>query len=154
MLALFLRMCGIYIFQILLSVIEKLPITCWYGDRAFRSIITMSAYILIVHLLFKELHTLFGKLLIFYNLCVVSTSTDVMALLVMHYWITVNSQMICHTATVMFTLTYAGAQIFATCILTHLAYLMYRCYHLMSEMSKKNQVFYSDVTQPMPALHS
>ena len=79
-------------------------------------IMIMSAYILIVHLLFKELQTLFGKLLIFYNLCMVSTSTNVMALLLMHYWITVNSQTIYHTATVMFTLTYVGTGLLATCI--------------------------------------
>ena len=59
----------------------------------------------------------------------------------MHYWIAVNSQIICHTVTIMFTLMYAGRELFATSILTHLAYLMYRCYHLKSEMSKKTSSF-------------
>ena len=104
-------------------------------------IIMMSAYILIVHLLFKEFRTLFGKLLIFYNLCVVCACTDVMALLLMHYWITVNSQTVCHTATIIFKLSHAGTGLFAACILTHLAYVMYRCYHLKSEMSKKTSKF-------------
>ena len=59
-------------------------------------VISMSGYILFVHLLFKELHNLFGKLLIFYNLGVIIMATSVMTLMIMNYLITVNSQMICH----------------------------------------------------------
>ena len=104
-------------------------------------IMMVSAYVLIVHLLFKELRTLFGMLLIFHSLCTVSTTIDVMALVIMHYWITVNSQAICHTATIIFTLSSAGTASFATSILTHAAYLIYRCYHLKSEISKKRSKF-------------
>ena len=100
-------------------------------------IIMVSAYILIIHLLFKELRTLFGKLLMLYNTCIMSTSSSAIVLQLMHYWITVNSQTIRHTATIIFMLSFAGTGLFATNLLTHLAYLMYRCYHLKSEISKK-----------------
>ena len=83
--------------------------------------IAVSAYTLIVHLLFKKLRTLFGKLLIFYNLCVVSSNIFVIAFQLMHYWVKVNSQTIsCHTATIVSTVTFTGMELFATVILSHL----------------------------------
>ena len=97
-----------------------------------------SVYIAVIHLLFKELRTLFGKLLTFYNLFIVSTCIVIILLILMHYWIIVNSQIICHTAMICFMMSYTGKELFATIILTHLAYLMYRCYWLKSEMSSKN----------------
>ena len=100
-----------------------------------------SLYIVVVHLLFKELCTLFGKLLIYYNLCIVSTSIVIILLIITHYWIIVNSQIICHTAMIFITMSVTGSELFATIILTHLAYLMYRCYWLKSEMSSKNVQF-------------
>ena len=104
-------------------------------------IIMVSGYILIVHLLFKELRTLFGKLLIFYSLSIVSVSADVIVLLLMHHWITVNSEKMCYTATIIFMITSTSIDLFATDILTHLAYVMYRCYNLKSEVSKKRSQF-------------
>ena len=104
-------------------------------------IIILSSHTLIVNLLFKELRTVIGKLLSFYNLCIMSTSSSAIALLLMHYWITVNSQTVCHTTTIIFKLSHAGTGLFAACILTHSAYLMYHCYHLKSEMSKKTSKF-------------
>ena len=104
-------------------------------------IMIASLYIVVLHLLFKELRTLFGKLLIYYNLCIVSTSISIILLMLMHYWIRVNSQIICHTAMIFITMSFTGAELFATTILTHLAYLMYRCYWLKSEISSKNNRF-------------
>ena len=98
-----------------------------------------SFYIIIVHLLFKELRTLFGKLLIFHNLSILSASISLAAFLFTHRLIIVNSQIICHTIIICQYLSAAGTEVFATTILTHLAYTMYRCYHLKSEISNKNK---------------
>ena len=104
--------------------------------------IMVSASILIVHLLFKILRTsLFGKLLIFYNLGMIFANGCLFALQMMHYWIKVNSQTICHTTTIIIALAIADVELFGTNILCHLAYLMYRCYHLKSEISKKRSQF-------------
>ena len=112
------------------------------GSLTLASLIMMvSGYILIVHLLFKELRTLFGKLLIFYSLSIVSMCADIIALLLMHRWITVNSEIICYIAMVTFMITSTSTELFATDILTHLAYIMYRCYNLKSEISKKRSQF-------------
>ena len=93
---------------------------------------------LITNLLFKDLRTsLFGKLLIFYNLSIVVTCCGFTFLHLTHCWITVNLQTICHTATITTFLGFAGIEVFATNILIHSAYIMYRCYHLRSGISKK-----------------
>ena len=101
-------------------------------------IMMTSIYIIIIHLLFKELRTLFGKLLIFHNLSILSTCISFTTLLFTHRLIIVNSQIICHTIIICQYLSTAGTEVFATTILTHLAYTMYRCYHLKSEISDKN----------------
>ena len=104
-------------------------------------VILMSAYTLIVHLLFKRLRSLFGKLLMFYNLSVVCICGAVFVLALMHYWVAVNSQRICYTVTIAFMLGHTGSASFGTSILSYLAYIMYRCYHLKSKMSKKTSGF-------------
>ena len=95
----------------------------------------MSTYTLIVHLLFKELRTLFGKLVIFYKLGILSICGSGAALSTMQHLILVNSQMICHTTIVIGLLTYVWVEVSATNILTHLAYVMYCCFNLKEEIS-------------------
>ena len=88
-------------------------------------IMTASGYVLIVHLLFKELRTLFGILLIFHSFTVLLQTIAIIALLLTHYLITVNSQIICHTIMVIYVMAFMGTEVFATDMLTHLAYIMY-----------------------------
>ena len=104
--------------------------------------ILICVYTITIHLLFKNFHrSLFGKLLMFYNLFVVSRNINVIALLIMCHWITVNSQTVCHIATITFILTVSGIEVFTTNILYHSAYIMYRCYHVKSAMSKKRSEY-------------
>ena len=101
-------------------------------------VMMVSICTIIIHLLFKDLRTsLFGKLLMLYNLAVFITAGGNCLLQITHYWINANSQILCHTATILTILGVSGVELFATNILTHSAYLMYRCYHLKSEISKK-----------------
>ena len=104
-------------------------------------VMVMSTCTLIVHLLFKRLRNMFGKLLILYNLCVICLCGAALATALMRYWIIVNSQAIFHIATIIFTLTYTGEELLSTSILYHLAYLMYRCYNLKSNLSKKRSEY-------------
>ena len=104
-------------------------------------VMTASGYVFIVHLLFKKLHTLFGILLIFHSFTVLLQSMAIIALLVTHYFMTVNSQIICHTIMVIYVMAFMGTEVFATDMLTHLAYIMYRCRNLKSEISTKQSYF-------------
>ena len=55
-------------------------------------IMTVSGYILIVHLLFKQLHNLMGKLMISYNFTIICHCIIIIAWLLLRYQIPVNSQ--------------------------------------------------------------
>ena len=104
-------------------------------------VMLISAYTLIVHLLLKSHRSLFRKLLMFYNLNVVCICGAVLVLALMHYWVAVNSHRICHTVTIAFIIGHIGSASFGTIIQSYLAYVMYRCYHLKSKMSKKTSGF-------------
>ena len=104
-------------------------------------VLMVSGYVFAVHLLFKELRTLFGKLLIFYSFGVMSMSASVLALLLMHHLIIVNSQTMCHTTMIFFIIAAATYEVFATNILAYLAYTMYRCHKLKSGISDKRSQF-------------
>ena len=124
----------------------RYPSTTAHGQAIIQlvmcSLITaVSAYILIVQLLFKKFHTLFGKLLIFYNLSLICTNGGIAAITLTHHYITVDSQIICYAIMLTCRLTFTSSEIFATDLLSFLAYLMYRCYHLKSEISKKTSQF-------------
>jgi len=107
------------------------------GIMTLSSLIMMASGCVIVHLLFKDPRTLFGMLVIFYSLGIVSTSGIVITLYAIHHWIAVNSQIVCHTIMVLFIVALISNHAFATNILTHLAYIMYCCYNLRSEISNK-----------------
>ena len=104
-------------------------------------IMIASGYVLIVHLLFKDLCTLFGILLIFHSFTVLLQTIAITALLLTHNFITVNSQIICHTIMVIYVMAFMGTEVFATDMLTHLAYTMYRCHKLKSDISTKKSYF-------------
>ena len=77
--------------------------------------IILSTCTLIVHLLFKDLHiSLFEKLLMFYNFALVITNSTFLSLQLMYHWITVNSQTVCYTATIVFISTFPCAGSFVT----------------------------------------
>ena len=68
-------------------------------------------------------------------------AASVLTLLLMNHLIVVNSQAVCHTVMIIFIIAAAKYEVFATNILTHLAYTMYRCYRLKSGISAKQEQF-------------
>ena len=76
-----------------------------------------------------------------YNLAIVITNIASVFIQLTHYWIRVNSQAICHTATILFILGFSSGEALATDILAHCAYLMYRCYHVKLKIRKKRSQF-------------
>ena len=127
-----------------------LPDTMAYGNNiaGFIGILTpdvlimvVSIYILIVHLLFKELQNLMGKLMIFYNSILVFECIIVAVWLFLRYIIPGNSKMTCYSITILFIVTSLGNNSTLTCILTYLTNIMYRSYKLRSSMSKARSKF-------------
>jgi len=97
----------------------------------------VSGYNVIVHLLFEELCNTFGKLIILFSLSVVMQCAVIVVMSIMHYAVAVNSWVICQIATTAFMTANISTECFATCILTHLAYVLYRSYYRVSETSMR-----------------
>ena len=103
-------------------------------------IMTVSGYILIVHLLFKQLHNLMGKLMISYNFTLICQCIITSVWLLLRYQIPVNSQITCHIINILFITASLGSDTITTCILAYLANLMYYSYNL-KQMSKSKSKF-------------
>ena len=109
-------------------------------------IMTVSGYILIVNLLFKQLHNLMGKLMMSYNFTLVCQCIIIIVWLLLYYQIPVNSRITCHTITILYIITSLGIETITACILTYLANLMYYSYNLKTMSKSKSKFLYKCYT--------
>ena len=100
-------------------------------------IVSVCSYIVGVHLLFKELRYLFGKLLMLYATFMILFCLNATISLILHYRVAVNSLAMCLTLTVFALTTIVLVDGFATCIFAYFAYVMYRSYKLYRAMSSE-----------------
>ena len=107
---------------------------------------TVSGYILIVNLLFKQLHNLMGKLMMSYNFTLVCQCIIIIVWLLLYYQIPVNSQTTCHTINILYIITSLGIETITACILTYLANLMYYSYNLKQMSKSKSKFLYKCYT--------
>ena len=103
----------------------------------------INVYIVAVHLLFKELRTTFGLLLMTYNISGLVGIAVLMLLYLMHNVFVVGSQLICQAVFSMCMLTIITVESYTTCILFHIAYVMYRSFKLRSDMPKNLLFLYN-----------
>ena len=102
--------------------------------------ILVSGYIALVHLIFKELRTTFGKLMIFYSIGIASANANIFGLFITHYYIAAYSTMPCYLFFFLFMQSEMAYEGFATCIIAYLACIMHRGYKsrpLTKELNKK-----------------
>ena len=104
---------------------------------------SMSAYGVAVHLLFPELRTVFGILLMSYNATGLIVQVLASLSYILHYAVAVGSQLVCQTMIIMFMLLIMVGESYATCILFHIAYTMYCNFKLKSDMPKNILFFYN-----------
>ena len=91
---------------------------------------TLSAAIVVVHLMYKELQNVFGKLLVSYNFALLLKLIGIFVLSFLHFQVAANSQVTCQF---LFFIFMCGDMIhegFATTILAYLAYIVYCGYKL------------------------
>ena len=104
---------------------------------------SMSAYIVVVHLLFPELQTVFGILLMSYNAVDVALETLALLSIITNYAVAVGSQLVCQALINMIMLLIMAMESYATCILFHTVYTMYLSSTLRSEMPKNLLLCYN-----------
>ena len=111
---------------------------------SFRSTLGLiNIYIVAVHLLFQELRSVFGILLMSYNVSELVGVAAIMPLYLMHNAFVVGSQLICQAVFSMFMLAVITSESYVTCILFHIAYIMYRSFKLRSGMPRNLLFFYN-----------
>ena len=100
----------------------------------------LSGYIAVVHLMFKQLRSTFGKLLIIYNIAIASVCIDSIVISITHYNIAVDSIIPCYLLWFLHMESIMSWEGSATCIIAYLAYIMrhsYKCREVTKELNKK-----------------
>ena len=103
----------------------------------------INIYIVVVHLLFQELRTVFGILLMSYNATELVGVAAIVPLYLMHNVFAVGSQLICQAVFTTSMLAIITGESYTTCILFHIAYVMYHSFKLRSDMPKNLLYFYN-----------
>jgi len=88
-------------------------------------LLAVSALVVAITLMFKELHTLFGYLLMLYNIAVVCFCVTGLSVVVIEHLVAVNFPSICYIISIAYALTGVSVEVFGTCILHSFAYIMY-----------------------------
>jgi len=91
-------------------------------------IIVTNGIALVTHLMFKELRSLFGKLLMIYNLLILCIAFSFIAVVVMLISQIGRQLIACHGLVVFITVLAAGSDMTATCMLHCLVYILYHSY--------------------------
>jgi len=95
-----------------------------------------TGYILIIHLMFKELQKILGKLLIIYSIAVIVAYISNIFLVLTRFKIVPSSPLICRILTHFAIQGFMIREASSTCILTYVIHLMHRSYHLRTGVPK------------------
>ena len=101
---------------------------------------SVSGYIAVVHMMFKQLRSTFGKLMMIYNIGVICQCAAVFSLNITSHNIKIHSTMVCYLFNSTFMQTAVVSEAFATCMLAYLAYVMrhsYKSRQLTKQLNKK-----------------
>ena len=104
--------------------------------------ISVSGYIAVVHLMFKELRSTFGKLLALHSIGIVSANANIFGLTITHYNIAVHSTTLCYLFFFLFMQSQIVFEGFATCTIAYLAYIMRHSYKGRELTVKLNKKLY------------
>ena len=102
----------------------------WITEVVIRLVLTIilaviSGYIVLVYLLFKEIHNTFGKLLMFHSCALVFQCVNNFILIPVHFFVTLHSQATCQIIMFTYMQGTVAHELFATCILAFLTCVMY-----------------------------
>ena len=106
------------------------------------SIAVVSGCILLVHMLYKELRNMFGKLLMLYNGALCFQGIVAISLMITHFQIPANSQFVCQSIFFFYMLGDMAIEAFATCILAYLAYILYLSNRLQQSCESREKCFF------------
>ena len=106
---------------------------------------TLSGLVVGLVLAFKELHTLFGYLLMFYYVSYVCYCITAVPVLVIEFLVAIYSHVFCYVMGVAFAISAFSVDVIGTCILHSFAYIMYcnkKLYFITPEDKKRWAKYY------------
>ena len=103
-----------------------------------------SGYIAALHLLFKELRTVFGKLMIIYNMATALRTLDTSIIIITHNSIAVHAITPCYLLYFLFMQLLMMSEASATCITAYLAYVMRQSCRSREVKNIHNKQFYKN----------
>ena len=102
-------------------------------------LVSVSGYNVIVHLMYKKLRNIIGKLLMLYSLFLALHFITAFLLTIFNYKITTDSVLACYATTITFMITFISSEAIATCILIHTAYVLYKSHKIQRISVDKNK---------------
>ena len=102
----------------------------------------VNGYVFVVHLMFKQLRTTIGKLLMLYSLFIILMTTAFLAVVIMYLSHTGRQLLACHLSLLCLIVLPASHQATATCILHYFAYVLYRSSKLQQIPEEEKQSLY------------
>ena len=105
-------------------------------------VLLASGYTVAVHLIFKQLYSTFGKLMMSQNIFTVCQCSSIIVLSTAHHDIALQSITPCYLLFFLYMQSVLLEEGFATCILAYLAYIMHLSYRSKQLTKAHNQNFY------------
>ena len=103
-----------------------------------------SGYIAVLHLLFKELRTVFGKLMIIYNMATALRTLNTGTIIITNHIITVHTITPCYLLYFVFMQLLMMGEASATCITAYLTYVMRQSCRSREVKNIHNKKFYKN----------
>jgi len=97
----------------------------------------VSGYIIAIHIMFKELQNLLGKLLVLHSICVLGLCIAYFGILLTPLQPIIDLLAFCYVSIISLMLSSVGIEALATCILSYIAMIMRRMYKRRSRISKE-----------------
>ena len=103
----------------------------------FSMILAVSGYIIAVHVMFKELQNLIGKLFILYNISVIGIYITNIGIILTPLQPLIDLLAFCYVSTISLIISVVSTEALITCILSHIATTMHRTYKLQPQLTKE-----------------
>ena len=103
-------------------------------------VLAITSYNIVIHLLYKELRSPMGKLLVLYSIFMAIVSVDFFLILTFIYKFPISLDHVCHTFRLIFIAAYIGYEATATCILAHSAYHMRQSYKMIPTNPREDKI--------------
>ena len=101
--------------------------------------VIVASYNVIIHLVYKKLRNTTGKLLMLYSSFLALHLITGFLLITFNYKSALDSVLVCYTTVIVFMIMYISSETAAMCLLTHIAYVMYKSHHLQQISGDRNK---------------